>query len=578
MLNVIVWAIVACLCTSAFGGTMSSDRYYTWGISGDDLNIPEGSIITEAVLTIQGITNWDNNLHIHIVDNPPLDFVANVDDGSGDFFQDFDGLLSGYSYDLVDGDLVITFSQINDPDSWVWDIFDPFNFQTDYSDVSYTSSLLELIDYAGNSTPFGIGLDPDGNSYNFQAMTLDLTLESYEGQLVRSDLTFTTTGDPYLTGYWSMDDNASSTTVVDSSGNGNNGLSETNTSELSTAGVVGDALAFGGSEKVVVSDDSSLDFGTGDFAISLWMKTNGYVNGGSFWNCLVSKGLVSGTESPFYGIYLSRQNRVYFVVGSDSNLGYSNTTLNDGSFHHIVGLREDGSVLLYVDGILQSASGLSSMNVSSNADFIIGADSLDSRHFNGVIDDVKVYNNALSQEEISDLYIPLESSGIAGHWSMDDNASSTTVVDSSGNGNNGLSETNTSELSTAGVVGDALVSKGLVSGTESPFYGIYLSRKNRVYFVVGSDSNLGYSNTTLNDGSFHHIVGLREDGVVYLYVDGVLQDVYNGSSVNITNTADFIIGADSLSTRYFDGAIDDVKIYGRALTPTEITLLYNLVP
>ncbi len=196
MLNVIVWAIVACLCTSAFGGTMNVQEYYTWGIDGDDLNIPEGSIITEAVLTIQGITNWDNNLHIHIVDNPPLDFVANVDNGSGDFFQDFDGLLSGYSYQLVDGDLVITFIQINDENSWVWDIFDyPFNFQlADSSVVSYSSSLLELIDYAGNSTPFGIGFDSDTTDYAFDRMTLELTIESYEGQAEQSFLRLTTYG------------------------------------------------------------------------------------------------------------------------------------------------------------------------------------------------------------------------------------------------------------------------------------------------------------------------------------------------------------------------------------------------
>ena len=91
-LSVIVWVIVACFCTSVFGGTMSSDSYYTWGMSGDNLDIRAGSIITEAVLTIQDITNWDNNLHMHIVDNPPLDFVANIDNDSGDFFQDFGGL------------------------------------------------------------------------------------------------------------------------------------------------------------------------------------------------------------------------------------------------------------------------------------------------------------------------------------------------------------------------------------------------------------------------------------------------------------------------------------------------------
>ena len=202
ILNVIVRAVVACFCTSAFGGTMNTQEYYTWGIDGDELNIPDGSIITEAVLTLHDITNWDNNLHMHIVDNPPLDFTANVDDGSGDFFQDFGGLLSGCSYDLVDEDLVITFSQINDENSWVWDIFDsPFNFQlADSSVVSYSSSLLELIDYAGNSTPFGIGFDPDGNSYSFQAMTLYLTVESHEGQSEQSLLTFTILGDPPLPG------------------------------------------------------------------------------------------------------------------------------------------------------------------------------------------------------------------------------------------------------------------------------------------------------------------------------------------------------------------------------------------
>ena len=218
MLNVIMWAFVACFCTSAFGGTMSSDRYYTWGISGDDLDIPDGSIITEAVLTIHGITNWDNNLNIHIVDNPPLDFVANIDDGSGDFFQDFDGLLSGYNYELVDGDLVITFSQINEENSWVWDIFDdPLEFQTDYSLVSYSSSLLELIDYAGNSTPFGIAFDPEESNYSFDKMTLDLTVESYEGQSTREAIVFTSMGtilladdfdDRNYTGWSVVDDGA----------------------------------------------------------------------------------------------------------------------------------------------------------------------------------------------------------------------------------------------------------------------------------------------------------------------------------------------------------------------------------
>ncbi len=177
----------------ALGIELGADKYYTWGISSDDVSIAEGSIVTEAILTIHGITNWDNNLHMHIVDNPPLDFVANEDHDSGDFFQDFGGLLSGYNYELVDGNLVITLSQINEKNSWVWDIFDyPFNFQlADSSVVSYSSSLLELIDYAGNSTPFGIGFDPNSaDDFSFRGISLQLTVNSFEGDPNQSLLTY----------------------------------------------------------------------------------------------------------------------------------------------------------------------------------------------------------------------------------------------------------------------------------------------------------------------------------------------------------------------------------------------------
>jgi len=75
----------------------------------------------------------------------------------------------------------------------VWDIFDyPFNFQlADSSDVSYSSSLLELIDYAGNSTPFGIGFDPNiADDFSFRGISLQLTVNSFEGEPDQSLLTF----------------------------------------------------------------------------------------------------------------------------------------------------------------------------------------------------------------------------------------------------------------------------------------------------------------------------------------------------------------------------------------------------
>lgn len=192
ILTGLVLTALICMPSPARGGTMLSNEYYTWGISGNDVNIPEGSIITEAVLTIDNLA-WDSNLHIHIVDNPPVGFITNEDYGSGDFFQSFGALLRSDSCRLVNGDSVFTFSRANDESSWVWDVFDyPFTVQfADSSVVSYSSSLLELIDYAGNSTPFGIALDPEGSNYTFDGITLELTIESFEGAPRRTTQSFT---------------------------------------------------------------------------------------------------------------------------------------------------------------------------------------------------------------------------------------------------------------------------------------------------------------------------------------------------------------------------------------------------
>lgn len=212
--------------------------------------------------------------------------------------------------------------------------------------------------------------------------------------------------DEALIAHWAMDDDATDTTVADSHGS-NTGYSVRHTEYLSTTGVIDDALSFNGiSDRVVVPDSGSLDFGTGDFSISLWARTDGYVSKGSRWNCLVSKGLITKGTNPFYGMYIEEDsNKVYFAVGNDGYYGRSNLALNDGSFHHIVGLRDSGVVYLYVDGVLQSTSNGSAVNITNGVDFIIGADTLGSqRYFGGVIDQVKVFNKALSASEVRYLY------------------------------------------------------------------------------------------------------------------------------------------------------------------------------
>jgi hypothetical protein len=183
-----------CIYASAFGSQIGPTKPYIWGISNTSLTIPQGSIITEAVLTIHGITNIDENdsdaLHIRLLDNLPLGFAAG-DSTEDNTFENQGFLLTPVYHDLALGyeNLVYTFSDLNNDSSVLWNVFNP----DDPSMTGYSSLLLQLIDYAGNGTPFGFGFDSNGiSAYTFEEITLELMVDSFRDQVNQYIITFTT--------------------------------------------------------------------------------------------------------------------------------------------------------------------------------------------------------------------------------------------------------------------------------------------------------------------------------------------------------------------------------------------------
>jgi len=77
--------------------------------------------------------------------------------------------------------------------------------------------------------------------------------------------------------------------------------------------------------------------------------------------------------------------------------------------------------------------------------------------------------------------------------------------------------------------------------------------------------------TSLDDGEWHHVVGVYDGIRGYLYVDGLEDAVSAKRGAISTNTFNVCIGENAEATgRYWDGLIDDVRIYKRALTEAEI--------
>ena len=82
------------------------------------------------------------------------------------------------------------------------------------------------------------------------------------------------------------------------------------------------------------------------------------------------------------------------------------------------------------------------------------------------------------------------------------------------------------------------------------------------------------SDNVISAGKWYHVVGvLKPNYDMELYVNGVLQAyTKNAGSINPLDGTPMWIGKENF---YLDGVVDDVRIYNRALSATEIQNLYN---
>ena len=119
--------------------------------------------------------------------------------------------------------------------------------------------------------------------------------------------------------------------------------------------------------------------------------------------------LISGN---YQGFSLVRHGSNVFRLWCDDGAGVlaghdasSDVTYTDTEWHHVVGVIDDGTSSLYVDGAKQVQEGAVDLTDSGIIAYIgkqYGDDS-SHRYWNGLIDDVRIYDRALSEQEILDL-------------------------------------------------------------------------------------------------------------------------------------------------------------------------------
>ncbi|MDB4344032.1 LamG domain-containing protein [Schleiferiaceae bacterium] len=150
-----------------------------------------------------------------------------------------------------------------------------------------------------------------------------------------------------------------------------------------------------------VPHTTDFDFGTGNFSVSAWVKYS-YVPKGSSYNAIYTNGGQVDAAGTF-GIMTINPDRVRVLVNNTSC--QSTTIFSQGEWLHMVATRDSGTISLYINGNkTPESTATNSDSVTSSQNPRIGFDSTTSRFYNDLIDDVQVYDEALTPEEIEQNY------------------------------------------------------------------------------------------------------------------------------------------------------------------------------
>ncbi|QJE98939.1 Calx-beta domain-containing protein [Luteolibacter luteus] len=269
--------------------------------------------------------------------------------------------------------------------------------------VAGTHALTARVNYSGgavSSSPASITVentdpsaDPDGDGF-------PTGLETLLGSDPDSNASQPPASYANLRAWWKLDD-GSGTNADDSTGR----LQDGTVSGASwVGGLSGNALDFDGSDDGLLVGTSAAVTGSGDFSLAAWVK----VDPGSPLGTVIQQREpgASGHQGE-YVLNVNANGTVNFFVYNNDQHQFDLTTtatLNDGQWHHVAAIRSGTAGRIFLDGV-EAASGSGAIQPLLPRAVAVGYDHRDNnKHFDGSIDDVRIYERALSSAEIDSLH------------------------------------------------------------------------------------------------------------------------------------------------------------------------------
>lgn len=208
-----------------------------------------------------------------------------------------------------------------------------------------------------------------------------------------------------LLGYYALEE-ATAATRTDSADT--NDLSDTNSvAQVSAKVAFGADFVKASSQKLVASSNTIYD-GLADFSYAFWVLTP---NGNTDNSMVMNKYDSSTGTGPYMNINGDAANKMAFNVstsGTDYIVKRTTTSVNDGSWHFIVGTRTGATVKIYHNAVDETTAVSSGGTLAATVDvattFKLGGALVTAHDSTATIDEAGVWNKVLTDQEITDLY------------------------------------------------------------------------------------------------------------------------------------------------------------------------------
>lgn len=370
---------------------------------------------------------------------------------------------------------------------------------------------------------------------------------------------------------------------------------------------------------------------TGDRTLSVWMKPDvGMTDDQGIAGCIGSSGALAGHT----GYLLKRRFVDPNIIGAyedsalwgNGNYGaaWSDGPCVPGQWHHLVHRRLGGITELWLDGVPQSST-TTITPYFLNSEFLVGWSGSSGQYFNGDIDDIGLWDRALTPAEIAGLFSAGGSGGcLVASYPFDGNAlditgnghdgtvmGATPAPDRFGNPNGayqfdgvndwirlaGSFNDNAGTVSAWIYMADMTTPNPVFSGRDTTMNGIAVEMTvdpntgpdaSRLSYglderdCVGGGCNVYFEigDPQLSANYWHHVAMTSDGTEVTLYLDCAPITTYFGNCGDggglwfddLCQDVVYMIGRHKrpLSEHFFTGVIDDVRIYDCALTASEI--------